>query len=138
MKKSILALLAVILIASCTKPKEEEESKQVSKPVSTDLYGSWLLDSLSTPDTMKWQDTILFKFYLVIEQNQLKTQQESFTFMPRVSNGISSVTTACSIENDVISWGNQSYYYTVSKNELTLVRVNPKPSDTKKKHYKRL
>jgi hypothetical protein len=136
MKKSILALLAVALIASCTKPKEEE--KEVSKPVNEDLYGKWLLDSLSSPDKMKWQDTILFKFYLVIEQNQVKTQIESFTFIPRVSNGVSSVTTASAIDNDVISWGSQSYYYTVSKNELTLVRVNPKPSDTKKKHYKRL
>jgi hypothetical protein len=136
MKKSILALLAVLAIASCTKPKEEPTP--VSNPVNTDLYGSWLLDSLSSPDKMKWQDTVLFKFYLVIEQGQVKNQQESFTFMPRKSNGISSITAACTIDNDVISWGSQSYYYTISKNELTLVRVNPKPSDTKRKHYKRL
>jgi hypothetical protein len=135
MKQSILALFAVIVIASCTKPKEE--TTPVSNPVNTDLYGSWLLDSLSSPDKMKWQDTVLFKFYLVIEQGQVKNQQESFSFMPRVSQGVSSITAACTIDNDVISWGSQSYTFTVSKNELTLVRVNPSSKDTKRKHYKR-
>ena len=135
MKQSILALFAVIVIASCTKPKEE--SKTVSKPVNQEVFGEWQLDSLSNPDTMKWQDTILWKHYLVIEQSQVKTQQESFSFMPRVSYGVSSIATPCTIDGDVISWGSQSYTFTVSKNELLLVRVNPSSKDTKRKHYKR-
>ena len=120
MKKITLTLLAIALIFGCAKePIETETTETKSTAYSSELLGTWLLDSTSSGDTMQYADTTMFVFFLEIKPDLIFSGWETFGYPERISKGVTGIEGKYEVKGNILKYADgESVTFTVTDSTL--------------------